>query len=142
LIGHLKAPSWAAGMAGSGWNPWLHGRARRRGEEGDKTDGRGPCFSEGRERKRRARRAQTKEENIFCENTKGMQARWAGCVGRRPVSKAGRLGSVELGRIPGEDSSKFWFFEFQNFLELDRTWRNFTRRFRRNLDMRILLKFF
>jgi hypothetical protein len=29
-----------------------------------------------------------------------------------------RLGSVELGRIPGEDSSKFWFFEFQKFSEL------------------------
>jgi hypothetical protein len=58
------------------------------------------------------------------------------------VSKAGRLDSVELGRIPGEDSSKFWFFEFQKFSELDRTWKKFTRRFRRNLDMRILLKFF
>jgi hypothetical protein len=55
--------------------------------------------------------------------------------------RARQASSSELVQIPGEDSSKFWFFEFQGFLKLDRTWRNFTRRFRRNLDMRILPKF-
>jgi hypothetical protein len=33
-------------------------------------------------------------------------------------------------------------FEFQQFLEFGKTFRNFTRRFRRNLEMRIFLNSF
>jgi hypothetical protein len=39
---------------------------------------------------------------------------------------------VRLGQNLGEDSNEFVFFEFQGFLEFDRTLRNFTMRFRRN----------
>jgi hypothetical protein len=56
------------------------------------------------------------------------------------VSKAGWLGQVGLD--PRRRFKQILVFEFQGFLEFDRTWRNFTRRVRRNLDMGILPKFF
>jgi hypothetical protein len=50
----------------------------------------------------------------------------------------GNLG--QLGQILGEGSMEL-IFEFQMNLEFGKTLRNFTRRFRRNLDMRIFPKF-
>jgi hypothetical protein len=50
----------------------------------------------------------------------------------------GKLG--QLGQILGEGSMEL-IFEFQMNLEFGKTLRNFTRRFRRNLDMRIFPKF-
>jgi hypothetical protein len=44
-----------------------------------------------------------------------------------------------VGPDPREDSNEKLIFEFQMNLEFGRTLRNFTRRFRRNLDMRIFL---
>jgi hypothetical protein len=51
----------------------------------------------------------------------------------------GRAGPV--GPDPREDSNEKLIFEFQMTLEFDSTLRNFTRRFRSNLDMRIFPKF-
>jgi hypothetical protein len=52
----------------------------------------------------------------------------------------------EQGRPAGSDPSRRFkhilVFKFQGFSEFDGTWRNFTRRFRRNFDMEILPKFF
>jgi hypothetical protein len=53
---------------------------------------------------------------------------------------AGRAGTV--GPDPRKDSNKNLIFQFQLNLDFGKTWRNSSRRFRMNLDMRIFLKFF
>jgi hypothetical protein len=56
---------------------------------------------------------------------------WAGVGKAEPV-----------GPDPMEDSNEKLIFKFQMNLEFGKTLRNFTRRFRRNLDIRIFPKFF
>jgi hypothetical protein len=51
----------------------------------------------------------------------------------------GRAGLVGLD--PREDSNEKLIFEFQLNLDFGKTLRNFTRRFRRNREMRIFPKF-
>jgi hypothetical protein len=53
---------------------------------------------------------------------------------------AGRAGPT--GPNPKKDSNEILIFEFQLNLDLGKTWRNSSRRFRRNLDMWIFPKFF
>jgi hypothetical protein len=59
---------------------------------------------------------------------------WEGAVGWR-----GRVGPA--GPDPGEKSKWKFDFEFQMNLDFGKDLRNFTMRFRRNLDMRIFPKF-
>jgi hypothetical protein len=48
----------------------------------------------------------------------------------------------QLSRIPGEDSKEKEIFEFQGFPKFGKTWKNSTRRFRRNFEVGISPKFF
>jgi hypothetical protein len=59
---------------------------------------------------------------------------WEGAVGWR-----GRVGTT--GPDPGEKSKWKFDFKFQMNLDFGKNVRNFTKRFRRNLDMRIFPKF-
>jgi hypothetical protein len=47
-----------------------------------------------------------------------------------------------VGPVPGEISNGKTDFDFQLILDFDKNLANFTRRFRRNLDMRIFPKIF
>jgi hypothetical protein len=60
------------------------------------------------------------------------------CKGRE--GQCGQTGPTGLD--PRGDSNGNLISEFQGFLEFGKTLRNSTRRFRRNLDMRIFPKFF
>jgi hypothetical protein len=51
-------------------------------------------------------------------------------------------GAGLVGPDPRDDSNEKLIFELHMNLEFGRTLRNFTRRFRRNLDRRIFAKFF
>jgi hypothetical protein len=65
------------------------------------------------------------------EEATAYENRWAGAGDNGPT-----------GPDHKEDSNKKRSLNFNEFLEFGRTWRNFTRRFRRNLDMGIFPKFF
>jgi hypothetical protein len=68
-----------------------------------------------------------------------------GRVRRRRPAREEQAGAGELGRlgqILGKDLKWKLIFEFQINLDFGKTLRISTRRFRRNLDMRISTKFF
>jgi hypothetical protein len=62
------------------------------------------------------------------------------------MGRLSRAGACKQGGLAGPDPrrrfNKCLVFEFLGFLKFGRTWRNFTKRFGRNLDMGILPKFF
>jgi hypothetical protein len=88
---------------------------------------RGPCVSEGRERRRRGWKARIKEENIFCgirqrrmrakradEGNDGLWKRWAG--------------AVKLSHWAGPQEGiqrKKYIFEFQRLLKFWQDFENF-----------------
>jgi hypothetical protein len=78
------------------------------------------------------------------KGAKGIRAEWAE-RGRRPLMRKEQAGVGEpdrLGQILGKDFQMEMVFEFQWNLKFGKTLGNYTRIFRRNLDMRIIPKFF
>jgi hypothetical protein len=61
----------------------------------------------------------------------------------RPTGLSGGGGGLVVARLDSkEDSKRKLVFKFQMNLGFGKTWRNFTRGLRRNLDMGIFPKFF
>jgi hypothetical protein len=87
-----------------------------------------------------AQRRKLIRDTYFDGDSKGAWACQAGWVRRR----SGRGSGLAWWAGPNsrEDSNKKLIFEFQMNLEFGRTLWNFTRRFRRNLEMLIFPKFF
>jgi hypothetical protein len=83
------------------------------------------------------------EKAPFGECTKGSRADWAKRRGGSLRGKAGRCREHWVGWAGLQIIFKQeMIFKFQCILEFGKTLRNSTRRFRRNLDMRIFSKFF
>jgi hypothetical protein len=76
----------------------------------------------------------------LAEDAMGARAYWADWVGRRPGRGSGLARPIEPAGLDSREGFKFEIdSEFQMNLEFGKTLRNFTRRFRRNLNMRIFL---
>jgi hypothetical protein len=84
--------------------------------------------------------AQAQEETPFGECEKAFRADRAERGGSGLLGKVGRLGRAVP--VPREGFKMEIDFEFQMNLDFGKTLRNFTRRFRRNLDMIIFPEFF
>jgi hypothetical protein len=98
---------------------------------------------EGREEATRSEGSNQKGKHIFHEDAYGTRASRAGWVKRWPVEK--RWPSLaDWASWAGPRRRFKWglIFEFQGFWNLGKTLGNFTKRFRRNLDMRSFPKFF
>jgi hypothetical protein len=81
-----------------------------------------------------------KEKVPFGEYAKASQASWAEWGGSGLLGGAGWHGRA--GTVPRGDFKWKLIFEFQINLDFGKTLRISTRRFRRNLDVRIFPKFF
>jgi hypothetical protein len=105
-LGGLGSPD-AVGFIGG-----IDGVGRR--GVGERTDRRGPCVSEGRERRHRGRKARIKEENLFCEiRQRRARGEWAvegmmayECV---PVQQPRLAGLISIGKI----QRFFFIFKFK-----------------------------
>jgi hypothetical protein len=93
----------------------------------------------GEEKRQLGGTCKPKGKTPFGECTKAFRD-WAVRGGGDLRGKVGRLGWV--GPFPREGFKMEIDFEFQMNLDFGKTLRNFTRRFRRNMDMRIFPKFF
>jgi hypothetical protein len=81
---------------------------------GERTDRRGPCVSEGRERRHRGRKARIKEENLFCEiRQRRARGEWAveGNDGLRMC--AGAAASAGWADFYRKISKVFFIFKFK-----------------------------
>jgi hypothetical protein len=79
------------------------------------------------------------EKAPFGECGKAPRANWAEWGRWRPGETGPRS---EAGLDSEEDLKRKLVFKFHLNLDFGKSWRKFTRRFRRNLDMGIFLKFF
>jgi hypothetical protein len=109
--------------------------------------GEGPQGSDWRGTRRHGWNAQTQREGAFWQMCQGFSGRlgrvvkqWPAGRGRLARRRAGPAGSARPNHR--RDSNGNDFFQFQMNLEFGNTLRISTRRFRRNLDMRIFPKFF
>jgi hypothetical protein len=138
--GHLYAQSWAAEMAESdenrrwrGQDQW-HGRRKR-----ELTCGAHMSVI-GKREGDVAQRHKSMKEMYSDKDDMGTQAYWAGWARWWPVG-SGRPTQASWARSQEEIQMEL-IFKFQMNLEFGKTLRNFTRRYRRNLNLRILTKFF
>jgi hypothetical protein len=97
-------------------------------------------FVTGEEKRRLGGTRKPEGKMPFSECAKAFWANWAKRGGGGLRGKAVRLGRA--GPVPREGFKMEIDFEFQMNLNFGKTLMNFTRRFRRNLDMRIFPKFF
>jgi hypothetical protein len=112
------------GVAGLGWH----------GEKEERADWWGPHVSE---------RKREKALLLECTNPKRRYHLANAPRRRRPMGEVGQCGGT--GPAGLDCSRRFkgkFIFEFQMNWDLGKTLRNFTRRFRRNMDMKFFSKFF
>jgi hypothetical protein len=96
-----------------------------------------------RERRRYCWNAQTRREGTIWRMHQGGTGQGATRGRRRPMGEVGQCGGT--GPAGPDCSRRFkgkFIFEFQMNWDLGKTLRNFTRRFRRNMDMKFFSKFF
>jgi hypothetical protein len=130
-------------MAGSGGDLWQHSRARQRRREKKGLTCGAHMSVTGVEKRRNSGICRPEGKAPFSGCAKAFRDGWAkrGCGDLR--GEVGQHGASWAGWAGPRREFKWKFdSEIQMNLEFGRTLRNFTRRFRRNLDMRIFPKFF